>query len=403
MKKIILNNGLKVIFKHKECESIYLHLNVKFGSAKEKEGQKGYSHLLEHLIFEGTKKRPNAKLISEEIENLGGELNAATSSENTFYYIKSLYKDYESSIDILSDMIINSTISQKNIEKEKKVVLEEIKMVNDQPRYYQWILLEKALFEGTPYEIPAYGKEEDVKSANREKLVKFYNRNYTPDNSILVIIGNLKKNEKEILSLVKKSFGKWNGKKVADKKIPIPKNLNNKVSVKKDVQQVYYLNSIITPGILDKDFPVIEVIEAILGKPQSGRINDEIRNKRGLAYDVHVSCNTLNHFGFFVINVGCDISNIEEVKKIVKKSYALEELTQEELNTAKSYILGKTMLELENSERQAEDICYWEEITGKDYSKEHLNKIQKVTLKDIKRVLKYFKNQTEVELIPKNS
>lgn len=401
--KYFLSNGLKVILKHKASKSIHAQINFRVGSINELKGEKGYSHLLEHMLFEGTKKRPNAQIICSEIENLGGEVNAATSNESTYYYIRIPSIHYEKSIDVLADMMQNSIFKENVLKKEKNIVLEEIKMVNDQPRYYQWILFERQLLQGTLFENPVYGLVKDVSNTTKNSLNKYYKKHYAPNNATLTIVGDLKFNKRKIKKLIKSQFGDWEKSKLTVPVVGNPTNKKRFATGKKDIQQTYLIQGTITPKITSKIAPTIEVIEAILGKPQSGRINNEIRTKKGLAYDVSVSYDNFHNFGFFAINIGTDSKNIDLVKTILKEQYLLKGVSEKELQDAKNYLEGKELLDSESVYHEAETINFWEDAVGRDISKEYLKNIKKVTIEDINTVSKeLFKDMTEIQVIPKN-
>ena len=142
METFILKNGVKVVFCRRKTESLAIEVGIKVGSDNENAGNNGISHFLEHMLFEGTKKRTTLQ-IANEIESLGGELNAATTNERTFVYVKLPKKHFEAALDVLSDIILNPVFDEKAIEKERKVILSEINLVNDEPRFYQWILFQK--------------------------------------------------------------------------------------------------------------------------------------------------------------------------------------------------------------------------------------------------------------------
>ena len=147
MEKRILHGGITLITEKRESNSIAIAVGVRVGSNNEPKNMHGVSHFLEHMLFEGTKKRPNATIISNEIESRGGEFNAYTSNERTVFYIKMLPKHFDIALDTISDMLLNSTFNPKFIEKEKKVILKEINMVIDEPRFHQWILFGKGTAE----------------------------------------------------------------------------------------------------------------------------------------------------------------------------------------------------------------------------------------------------------------
>ena len=394
-----LSNGLTVILKEKDCVGTTVQVTINTGSVDENEGQKGFSHLVEHLIFEGTKKRPTAKVITSEIENLGGEFNASTSNESTQYYVKILGKHTEVALELLSDIILNSTFDQ--FEKEKGVVLEEIKMLNDNPRYYQWILFENNLFKGTQYEFPVYGFEEDLKEATQQDLLDYYKKHYVPNNAIVTVVGKI---EPELIKKIEELFGSWEGS-VEKIENTFPHNEERQETKERDVQQNLSVFGVVTPGLLSEDAPVIEVIEAILGKPQSGVMVDEVRNKRGLAYDINVSFENFKKFGFFAVNVGCDTKKQQEVEEIILQELDnLQNISEEEISHAKSYIEGKLSLEIEDSHRYAEFLTFWHQIAGEDKSEEYMKKIFNVKKEDIQRVSKdLFQKMTKISLVPKVS
>ena len=396
-----LSNGLKIIHKKTSGNAATVHITVGVGSINEKEGEKGYSHFVEHMLFEGTTNRPDAEKITSIVENVGGEINAMTSNELTTYYVKTLGKHVEKAIDVLSDMIKNPLFAKEKVAKEARVISEEIKMILDQPRYYQWLVFEKALFEKTPYETPVYGLVDDVMNATPESLQKYYQKHYTPDNCIITIVGNVDNIEK----LVSQYFEDWKGS-IQDEKekevITIPNNITREVSEKKQISQLYIIHGCVTPNILTKDAAVFDIIEALLGRSQSGWINDSIRNKHGLGYDVGVTYETLLNFGFFAINVGTEINNKEKVLKLIKEVIArLETVTEDELNIAKQYVEGQTLLEIENTSRHADILSYWTRVSGKDMTSEYLKKVFSVTTKEIADISKkYFEKMTTITITP---
>ena len=146
MKKYRLDNGLTLIYEKKDSKAAAIEILVKAGSSYESKKQLGISHFIEHMVFEGTKKRKNSRLIANEIEKLGGEINAYTTTDRTAFFIKILNKHFGKALDVLSDMVQNPTFANEFIEKERKVILKEIDMTNDQPRIFQWILFQKNLF-----------------------------------------------------------------------------------------------------------------------------------------------------------------------------------------------------------------------------------------------------------------
>ena len=164
MKKVILNNGLTIIHEKKKGNSVVIQIMVKVGSDFELENERGISHFLEHILFEGTAKRPTNQNISNEIEKIGGDFNAYTSNEKTCFYVKVLKKHFHTAVDVLADVLQNPLFKEEDIVKEKNVILKEIDMIHDEPKYYQWILLQKTLFDEHPCRFPTYGDKNVIKN-----------------------------------------------------------------------------------------------------------------------------------------------------------------------------------------------------------------------------------------------
>ena len=191
MQKFTLKNGLKVLYQKTNSNSATVNVLVKTGSNNESNGISGISHFIEHMLFEGTKKRPNSRLIANEIEKLGGIFNAYTSGEVTCYYAKVMNKDIEKAFEILSDIILNPLFENKIIGKERKVIMKELHMVIDDPRFYQWRLFQKELFKGHPAANPTLGTSASLKSMSREKILNYYRKYYSADKMVISVAGNI--------------------------------------------------------------------------------------------------------------------------------------------------------------------------------------------------------------------
>jgi predicted Zn-dependent peptidase len=400
---IVLENGLQIILQHKPGLAATVQCNVEVGSVCEMEGEKGYSHLVEHMLFEGTTNRKNAQIICSEIENLGGDINAATSTETTSYHTKTLSKHVPVAIDVLSDMILNPLFDATMLEKEKSVVLEEIKVIDDQPRYFQWITFEKSMYENSNYADPVYGFIKDVSDATKESLTSYYKKHYGPSRTTIIIVGNLESQKETLVSQIKSIFGSWKNDVPLLTVDAIPTNSKRALSIPKDIQQIYSILGVICPTASHEDAPVLEVIEAILGKPQSGRLYNEIRNKSGLAYDVSISYDAMQKFGVFAVNIVAEKEKHSVAIKKIMELLEMKDVTENEMLMSKQYIEGRLLLELESTYRISENLAFWYSIAGKDNSAEYLEKILSVSLDDIERVRKkYFSApMTHIQLVPK--
>ncbi|MBI2666161.1 insulinase family protein, partial [Candidatus Woesearchaeota archaeon] len=191
MQKIVLPNGLTVIYEKRKTLSVVIEIMVKTGSNHESEKERGISHFLEHLLFEGTIKRPSNWAISREIEKVGGEFNAYTTNERTCFYVQVLKKHFPIALEVLADIIQNSLLRTEDIEREKNVVLKEIDLVLDEPRFYQWILLQKSLFKTHPCKYPTYGDKKHIINLNKEKIKNFMDKYYYPGNMVISMVGTV--------------------------------------------------------------------------------------------------------------------------------------------------------------------------------------------------------------------
>ena len=395
MNKYSLSNGLTVIEEKRNSDSLTIQIAIKVGSNHEISGMRGISHFIEHMLFEGTKKRKGAKEISNEIESLGGEINAYTNNVRTCFYIKVPKKHYKKAFDILSDITKNSLFREEDLEKERKVILKEINIFNDDPRHYQWILFEKNVFKTHPSKYPAYGVIEDVKKMNRKDLLDYYNKYYIANNSILSIVGNVPSCKKQ----VEKYFSDFKKGKTVQKK-SITDQVNKKpktVRVKRKILNSYMVFGYKTLPRTHKDSYTLDIIEAILGKGQSGKIFDEIRNKRGLAYEVGAHHEASTDHGFFAIYLNAHKNKIPLIKKIILKELSdLTNISDTDLKEAIGYVEGRYILDNEDTHNQADELCFWELIKDASLKKSYLNNIRKVTKKDIARVAKKYlhKNYT---------
>ena len=391
MKKYKLRNGITVVFEKTSSKSVAVEMMFNVGSNDENKDIAGISHFLEHMLFEGTKKRKNSREIANEIEKYGAEFNAYTAVTRTAFFIKIINKHFEKALDILSDMVINSTFNEKMIEKEKKVILKEINMVNDDPKQYQWILFQKNLFEKHPAKNPTYGTVNSVKYLNRNKIKFYYDNHYVPNNMIISVVGNVndvkEKIEKYFINLKQK-------KSVPRTRIKEPQQ----TKTKKVVEKRKILNSYMVLGYKSvtrthKDSYVFDVISSILGKGQSGWIFDEIRNKRGLAYQVSVHNESENDYGIFAVFASLDKRNIEKARKIILQQFRkLENINKKDLDEAKSYIEGNYTLTMEDNFHAADNLAFWETIKTVSLASRYKKMIKTIKINDIKSVAKKYLN-----------
>jgi len=391
MNKYKLKNGITILFEKNSSKSVAVEVMFKVGSNDESRDIAGISHFLEHMLFEGTKKRKNSREIANEIEKYGAEFNAYTSGTRTAFFIKIINKRFEIALDILSDMVANPFFDKKKIEKEKKVVLKEINMVTDDPKQHQWILFQKKLFEKHPAKNPTYGTVQTVKNFSRNVIKDYYIKYYFPNNMVISIVGNVN-NVKEKIN---KYFGNLKTKKLIQR-IKIKEPLQTKI--KKFVEKRKIYNSYMVLGYktiprIHKDSYVLDVINAILGRGQSGWMFEEIRNKLGLAYQVGLQNELEDDYGTFAVFAGLDKKNIEKAKVIILKQFRkLEKINKNELEEAKTFIEGNHTLNMEDNFQAADNLAFWETIKDSSLANNYLKNIKKIKLNDVKRVARKYLN-----------
>lgn len=394
MKKTKLNNGITLIVEKRKTKSVTVQVTVKAGSNYENEKIAGISHFMEHMLFEGTKNR-TALQIANEIESVGGEINAATSTERTIYYTTVLKKYLETAVDVLADLIQNPLFEEKTIEKERSVVLDEVNMVVDDPKRYQWTLFSKKLYKKHPARSPVYGTSEAIKSITRQDMLDYYEKHYKPNNMIITVVGNAKDIEKKI----EEKFT-FQPKEVKTREaVEEPgQETTESFSEKRNILQSYMVVGYKTVPRTHEDSYAIDVIRAILGRGQSSKLFDEIRIKRGLAYILGVVHDPETDYGWLAVYVGTDKKNIETVKEIILREVKnLEKVNSKELKDAKKYIEGNYYLENEDNHSMADNLASWELVGNLEGAEEYVKKIKKVKKKDIKRAAqKYLKNHVYV-------
>ena len=399
MQKYRLSNGITIIFDKNSSKSVAVEVMFKVGSNDETAKQAGLSHFLEHMLFEGTKKRKSSGIIANEIEKYGAEFNAYTTGDRTAFYIKIINKKFDVALDLLSDMVINSVFDQKTMEKEKQVVLKEINMVTDDPRLHQWVLFQKGLFERHPSKNPTYGTVKAVKAFLRKDLFDYYKKHYVPSNMIISVVGNVSDAKEKI----EQYFGKikaphWKRRREVSE--PIQSKPKKSVEKKKTLNSYMVLGYKTVPRE-HKDSYALDVIQAILGRGQSGWMFDEIRNKRGLAYQVGINNAMEWDIGMFAVYTGLDKKNIEKAKQLIAEQFErLQKATENDLEEAKNYVEGNHTLQMEDNFHHADYVAYWETIKDAKLAKSYIENINKVTLEDVKSVAKkYFTDKYTMVVI----
>lgn len=389
-KKILLPNKVRlVIAPLKETQTTNLLVLVKVGSRQEDKKVSGGSHFIEHLMFKGTKKHPTALDISKELNGVGAEFNAFTSKDHTGYYIKSDAKHLSLSIDVLSDMLLNSKFDTKEIERERGVIVEEINMYEDNPMMYVEDLLEQIIYSGHPLGISIAGTKESVKKMTRADLISYKNKFYSGSNIVICLAGNFK--ESHIKELKSKFKFKSTAKIFPLNKIKL-KQKAPKVALKfKETEQTQIALGFPAYSYSDKRIYALQLLSIILGGNMSSRLFLQVRERNGLAYFIRSYLSVYEDTGALIIQSGLDKLRVEsaikliiaELKKIIKG------VSAEELTRAKEYVYGKTSLDLEDTSHISQWYAQQELMLGRILTPpEKKQKIAAVTRGDIIAVAK---------------
>jgi predicted Zn-dependent peptidase len=397
-----LPNGLRVVLiKNPGTTSVSVDLWVRAGSRFESPPINGISHFVEHLLFKGTSRR-TAQQISREIAAAGGYFNAYTQWEYTQLHISILPSHLELALDVLSDLAQNSLMTEEMVAKERKVILEEISLGKIYPPSYILNLVSKTLFADNTLEMPISGTEDSIKAIRRHDLLKFYQRQYVPNNAFLTVVGNI--DGTSLHGLIRQKFGAWPGRNALPSSPPLPVRQSQfrEVRERKFLDQAIVILALQAMGARDIDRPSFEIINAILGSGGNSRLYQEIREKKALSYLVGSIYYPLSDTGFWGVYVGTDPKNTSLVKSIISQEMARiqeEPISARELNDIKNYIRGRTLIRNENNASLAEFVSQGV-LTGQWLlPEEYLGKIQAVTADDVQRVARTYLREDQRNLI----
>lgn len=334
-KIITLDNGLKVITIKKDTQIASLNIGINIGSLYEKDSERGLSHFIEHMLFKGTKTRNNEEL-NKKLEFLGGDYNAYTDNSNTVFTVSCIEEEIGNAIELLGDMLMNSVMDENEIVKEQGVVLSEIKASKDDIEDLSFKRTSEVAFLKSPLRYDVLGTEETVSNFKRNDIVTYYNRYYTPDNATLVLVSSL--NHSDAIKLIKDVFKEWKGTVGEKIKIHYEKNHSGFfTSYKKQIEQstVIYLYSM--ENLEEEDEMPLKILNHKLGESANSILFRELRENRGLAYDVYTSLDLSKDVRIMNIFTAVSEESIDEtinvindcIKKIKSKDIVFDEETLE--------------------------------------------------------------------------
>jgi len=385
-----LKNGMRIItVPMKENPTTTVLVLVETGSKYENKDNNGISHFLEHMCFKGTSRRPSAFDITKELDGIGAQYNAFTGQEYTGYYAKADYKNLDIILDVVSDMYLNPIFPEKEIEKEKGVIVEEINMYQDLPQRMVWDEFHKLLYGDHPAGWNIAGTKENIKKINRTDFIDYRSKHYVAAATTVIVSGKI--NEKEVFKKVTAAFkdiGKW---KKDDKEKVTEVQKTPQVSIYyKDTDQTHIILGTRSFNTYNKYNPIIMVMDAVLSGGMSSRLFQKLRDEMGICYYVGADNNEYTDHGFFSVFAGVDSKRVKvAISTILAEMNKIKNslIKSEELNRAKQYLIGNLNLGLESSNSLA--IYYgMQEVLKKEIKKPEdvIKEIKAVTADEIKFV-----------------
>ncbi|MBV9149640.1 MAG: insulinase family protein, partial [Candidatus Eremiobacteraeota bacterium] len=353
------------------------------GSAVERAEERGISHLVEHMLFKGTHRR-SARAIAEEMDGVGGNLNAFTDKETTCYYAKVIDHHVPLAVDVLTDMFLHSTFDPGELEKEQRVILEEIKMYDDSPDELIHDLFIQTMWSDSSLGAPTIGFADTVKSLTRDKLREHMRRRYAPNSVVVAAAGHIK--HAEVVELFSSAFAEFKG----NCELPMPEDPPTTPSTlfrSKDSEQAYLVLGTRGLSVRDERRYALSVLDTILGGGMSSRLFQEIREKRGLVYTVYSFQAAYRGAGLFAVYAGTSPDNVRQCVSVMRDQFAKlrdTKVNDDELRLAKEHIKGNLTLSLESTSSRMIRLGRSEFSLGRNLATEEIeSRIEAVTSDDI--------------------
>jgi predicted Zn-dependent peptidase len=401
-------NGLTAILKKDTSVPIVsVYIWVKVGSINEKPEQAGLSHFIEHLVFKGTKNYPKSTEILENIENMGGYINAATSKEYTCFYIDIQKDGYIEAIKMLSDIVTNPLFPENEIIPERKVVIEEIQRHKDNPHSQLFEYFMSTIYKQSAYKNSIIGTEDVIANIPREEIMKYFKQHYIPSRMVISVVGDI--DIKETKKIISETLGQNQNSDTALSEPDIIEQNDKGVELTKTdkLAHTYMLVGFLGPDMSSKDIYVADIALNILGAGKSSRLNRIIKEEKQLVYSIGSSFMTLNGTGANYISAIFEKDNCEKVQDAILQEldkFVQDGPTQEELDKVKINIKADWLFGLQTVNEQANQLGYWGLFNHSEVFKNYLSNIEKVTVEDVKNYMKkyYSKNKlSKVVIFPK--
>jgi predicted Zn-dependent peptidase len=392
--RYILSNGIRVVAEYiPYVDSISMGVWIGSGSRYENPQNNGVSHFIEHMMFKGTENR-SAKKIAEDIEELGGQINAFTGKEATCYYVKLLDEHIDVGIDVLSDMLINSKFAPEDIEKEKSVIQEEINMYEDSPEDLVVDILSTATWDGDALSYPILGTESTIKSFSRNVIVDYYNKTYVPNNTVISITGNFDENE-----IIKKLENKFGSIKPRQELILNNSStaLNRNIMIKnKDIEQVHIALTLNGIQLGNDKLYTLLAINNFIGGGTSSLLFQKLREEYGYVYTIYSFPSSYKNVGmynvYFALNEQYIKNAIDIIYEIIN-DISKNKMTEIQVHKAKEQLKGSYILGLESISSRMFGMGKSQLMLNNVYEpREILEKIDNITQNDINEIIEYVFN-----------
>lgn len=387
--KTTLENGLRVItstMPHTLSVSISIFVGV--GSRYETEAEAGVSHFIEHLLFKGTEKRQTSREISEAIEGVGGILNGGTDKELTVYWCKVAQPHFLHALEVLADMLIHSRFDLADMEKERKVIIEEINMSRDVPQHWVNILIDGLLWPEHPLGRDIAGSKESVTAITRETMLDYLAAQYQPSNMVVAIAGNIQ--HQEIVNAVGQVLGGWSNRREPAVYSAYKEQAVRRLCIEtKDIEQAHFCLALPGLSLVSPRRFTLDLLNVILGEGMSSRLFVEIRDKLGLAYSIHSYVDHLLDTGSMLVYAGVEPGKLQVAIEAVlgQLSQLKEKIPESEIVKAKELSKGRLLLRMEDSRNVAGWVGGQEILTGRILSLEQIvSIIDAITAEDLKQI-----------------
>lgn len=399
-----LRNGIRVVLVPLQGrKSVVVQTFVKVGAKFESKEEAGMSHVVEHMAFKGTIKRPTSKIINMEADSRGAHFNAFTDYELTSYHLTTIWENLNWAIEMLSDIMFNPLFEEKELEKEKGVIIEEIKMYHDDPR--RQISSDFVEFLYGKSKLGCWsiaGEVGDITKINRNTIWQFRNKYLNPKEVVVVVAGDIV-NKDRAKNWVKESFEGFENKESKRlPKIDLVLNKQKELIRRKQVEQAHFCLGVPAFSSVDERRYVLRLLDMVLSGSMSSRLWQRIRDERGLAYYIYPISDSLKEGGFWGVQAGVEMGSRAMAIDLVKKELNAikDDLNEEEVKKVKNYLLGTTKLAMD-------DVAFWAQFIGQKLlldnklamPEDELKKYQKVTLEEMKGMARQLFLEKEMRVV----